>query len=111
MSIESPDFADFATEFEDWYYVATDLLAAAEALEPKIYNYWRTEREKARKRKASGGVPVIAASLGKPRALCQAISSATGLRGPPGLLCAAPRRIHTCVPPPISISSLAKVPR
>jgi hypothetical protein len=46
------EFAGVASEAENWFLVAEDLVSAAEALEPKIKEYAHLMRERSRRRKA-----------------------------------------------------------
>jgi hypothetical protein len=52
-------YAEFATDVDEWFFTAEDLLAAADALEPKIEEYWAIDHERNRLRETSGKLLVF----------------------------------------------------
>jgi hypothetical protein len=52
-------YAEFATDVDEWFFTAENLLGAAEVLEPLIEEYWAIERERNRKREATGKVLIF----------------------------------------------------
>jgi hypothetical protein len=47
-------YAEFATDVDEWFSIAENLLAAAEALQPKISEYWAIEHERIKDRESTG---------------------------------------------------------
>jgi len=52
-------FAEIASEEEEWFFIVENLRAAAEALEPRFAEYWRVERERERIREEQGKLLVF----------------------------------------------------
>ncbi|MFL6264059.1 MAG: hypothetical protein ACJ76Y_30610 [Thermoanaerobaculia bacterium] len=61
MDEEDPliQFAEIASEEEEWFFMAEDLRLAAEALEPQIKEYWMIEKERESLRDEEGSLRVF----------------------------------------------------
>lgn len=51
-------YAEFATDVDEWFSTAENLLAAAEALQPKVLEYWAVDNERNRRRESQGKLPI-----------------------------------------------------
>jgi hypothetical protein len=47
-------FAEIASEEEEWFFIAEDLRQSAEALEPKVKKYWAIEKDRDKLRDKEG---------------------------------------------------------
>jgi hypothetical protein len=52
-------FAEIAFDDDEWFFIATDLQSAAEALEPKIKEYWEVEARRRRLEKEKGTILIF----------------------------------------------------